>query len=158
MTSDIKLRLATPKDYTSLGEVMFDAVRRGRSEYTEAQREAWVPKPRTGQEWNERLDKQKIIVAENADGIIGFMSLAPKSYLDFAYIRPKFQGQGLFRKLYAEIEALATRQKQPRIWVHASLMAQPAFSKIGFKIIKQETVTIADQAFKRFEMEKLLEV
>ncbi len=156
MTSDIKLRWATQNDYELVGEVMFDAVRNGRSQYSDAQREAWVPQARTGTLWEKRLSEQSIIVAINSAQIVGFMSLAPKSYLDFAYVRPAFQGQGLFRRMYEKIEKLALEQKQPRIWVHASLMAQPAFSKIGFNIIKKENVEIAKETFERFEMEKHL--
>ncbi len=156
MTKDITLRWATPADYNILGKVMFDAVRNGRSNYSEAQRQAWVPVPRSGDAWDKRLGEQDIVVAESLEQIVGFMSLAPKSYLDFAYIRPDFQGRGLFRRLYGKIEHLAIEQKQFRIWVHASIMAQPAFSKIGFQIIKKESVTIANEAFDRFEMQKLL--
>lgn len=149
-------RWAGPPDYPVLADIMFDAVRNGPSRYSEPQRRAWVPKPRSGPEWDVRLSAQDIILAEEADEAAGFMSLAEGGYLDFAYIRPKFQGQGLFRKLYAYIEARAVEQSQPRIRVHASLMAQPAFSAMGFEIIESETVMISEQSFKRFAMQKKL--
>jgi putative acetyltransferase len=153
---NIQYRWATASDYDALGDVMFDAVRNGPSRYSEAHRAAWVEAPRQGAEWNEKLAKQSVAVAHIADEIIGLMSLASDGYLDFAYIRPAHQGTGVFRKLYAMILQLAEEQKQPRILVHASLMAQPAFSAMGFEIIKKETVALNGLDFERFEMQLLL--
>ncbi len=152
----ISLRWAGPADYAELADIMFDAVRNGPSKYNVGQRQAWVPERRSGDAWSRRLDAQNIITAEASGQLIGFMSLAPKGYLDFAYIRPGFQGRGVFRRLYREIETLASAQNQDRIWVHASLMAQPAFSKVGFDIVKQERVAIGEAALDRFEMEKTI--
>jgi hypothetical protein len=45
---------------------------------------------------------------------------------------------------------------EPRLWVHASLMAQPAFAAVGFSITEHQVVQIGDQAFKRAYMEKPL--
>lgn len=152
----IHYRWALASDYKELGDVMFDAVRNGPSLYTEMQREAWVEAPRQGSEWDERLTGQSIAVAELESRIVGFMSLMPDGYLDFAYIRPDHQGTGVFRKLYDMLLDLAHEQKLSRIYVHASLRAQPAFSAHGFEIIKKETVTLNEQEFDRFEMQFLM--
>jgi len=77
-----ELRLATPDDYAALGKVMYDSVRHGDSPYSDTQRQAWMPKPRSGTEWNERLTAQKIIIAETSDQILGFMSLTTEGYVD----------------------------------------------------------------------------
>ena len=42
------------------------------------------------------------------------------------------------------------------MWTHASLMAEPAFTKVGFSVRKRERVHIGAQGFDRFEMEKSL--
>ena len=156
MTTAPRIRWASSADYDALGDVMYDAVRNGPSRYTEAQRAAWTPMPRKGAEWAERLAEQEIIVAETSARIIGFMSLAPDGYIDFAYIRPGAQGSGLFRNLFNSIQEKARQQNEPRLWVHASLMARPAFSAMGFQIIKPENVDLGGQTFKRFKMEKYL--
>jgi putative acetyltransferase len=149
----ITYRWATDSDYDALGEVIFDAVRNGPSLYSEAQRSAWVDAPRSGPEWQQRMAAQSIAVAETDGNIAGLMSLTQDAYLDFAFIRPAYQGSGMFRQLYAMILELARDQKQPRILVHASLMAEPAFSAIGFEITKEETVEINGQYLDRFEMQ-----
>lgn len=147
---------AIPADYSDLADIIFDAVRNGPSLYTEAQRAAWMPGRRAGEEWEARLDRQVIVVARNQACAVGFMSLEPGGYIDFAYIRPKAQGFGLFRRLFAEIEAHALATGETRLWVHASLMAQPAFAALGFTVIEHEVVEIDGEKLERARMEKPL--
>ena len=151
-----KLRLGKESDFADLADVMFDAVRNGPSLYSEEQRRAWVPEKRAGEAWSERLSDQQIIVAERQGSIVGFMSVTAEGYLDFAYIRPLAQGTGLFRRLFQEIENLARETGISRLWVHASLKAQPAFSAVGFQILKKESIQIRGQSLDRFEMEKMV--
>jgi putative acetyltransferase len=153
---DISYRWANRSDYTELGSVMFDAVRNGRTLYTEDQRAAWVDSPRSGSDWNARLSEQNIAIAQSGDQTVGFMSLAINGYIDFAYIRPEYQQSGIFRCLYNMIFDLATSQGESRLWTHASLMAQPAFSAMGFDKLKKETVSLNNQVFDRFEMELMV--
>lgn len=149
---NFSLRWAKSLDYTALADVMFEAVRTGPSRYTEAQREQWVPARRIGADWTARLDRQAIIVAEDSAGIVAFMTLADAGYIDFAYILPESQGKGLFRRLYAEIEKLSHARRDPRLWVHASLAAMPAFAALGFSITEKQIVTIGTEKLERFEM------
>jgi putative acetyltransferase len=149
-------RWASAADADVLADIMFDAVRNGESRYTEQQRAAWVPARRTGQEWTARLQKQDIVVAEQDGRAIGFMSLASGGYVDFAYVRPEAQHTGLFRQLLSRIVERARARREPLLWTHASLMAEPAFAKLGFTIRKRERVHIGDQAFDRCEMERSL--
>ena len=151
-----RYRWANGGDYAGLAEAMFAAIRSGPSRYTERQRERWAPRPRDGADWIERLDRQEVVLAETAGRILGFMSLAPGGYVDFAYIRPEAQGSGLFRRLYTLIERRAAERGEPRLWVHASLMAEPAFAAVGFTVMAPQTVSIGDETFDRFLMEKHL--
>jgi putative acetyltransferase len=148
-----RLRWATNADYADLADVMFDAVRNGRSAYSDEQRRAWVPERRSGGDWSARLDKQIVTIGEDDGGVVGFMSLGEDGYIDFAYIRPRAQEQGLFRKLFAEIERRSHARDDARLWVHASLMAEPVFAAMGFSIIERQIVAIGPEQFERFEME-----
>jgi putative acetyltransferase len=156
MPKAYSLSWATSADYNDLADVMFDAVRNGPSKYTEAQRAAWVPVRRGGEEWAARLDRQVIAIARDAGRVIGFMSLERGGYIDFAYIRPEGQGAGLFTRLFAPIEAKAVAERELRLWTHASLMAQPAFAAVGFVVVMREVVQIGDEHFERAKMEKAL--
>lgn len=155
MDSAYQLLQATQADYDDLADVMFEAVRSGPSKYTDRQREKWVPHRRSGEQWNARLDRQMIILARSTNEIAGFMSLEPNGYIDFAYIRPSAQGTGLFRQLYAWIEQRSLARGDEKLWVHASLMAQPAFATMGFAIVEHQTVQIGGESFDRAEMQKV---
>lgn len=155
-TTPYTIRLAGHSDFDALGEAMFDAVRNSRSPYTTEQRQAWVPEIRRGDEWSARLSAQKIFVAEQERDIVGFMSLAANGYIDFAYIRPQHQGTGLFRRLYEQLVKTASHMGETRLWVHASLMAQPAFAAMGFVTLRAESIELRGQMLQRFEMEYYL--
>lgn len=156
MHPERSFRWASAGDHDLLAEIMFDAVRNGESRYTEPQRAAWVPSPRTGPDWTARLDRQEILVAEQEGRAMGFASLAVGGYVDFAYIRPEARHSGLFRQLLSRIVERAIARGEPRLWTHASLMAEPAFEKLGFAVRIREQVTIGGQSLDRCEMEMRL--
>ncbi|MFC4293280.1 GNAT family N-acetyltransferase [Sphingorhabdus arenilitoris] len=138
---------------------MYDAVHALPSPYSEAQRRAWMPEPRQGDEWNARLCRQHIVIADIAGHTAGFMSLEPQDdaslgYVDFAYILPQYRGQGIFAALYGWIEARALGAGITRLTTHASLAARPAFEREGFTVTQEETVTIGAEQLRRFAMTK----
>lgn len=153
---DITLRIATANDYDALGEVMFDAIHNGPTKYTGAQSNAWAPTQRSGPDWADRLSKKEVILAERGPAILGFMSIEPGGYIDFAYIRPSAQGSGLFRRLFADIQARAKETAETELSTHASLMAQPAFAAMGLAVDYHETVEIDGQELARAHMIKKL--
>ena len=99
-------------------------------------------------------------MAQNSDDeIVGFMSLKPdgdEGYVDFAYILLAARGQGLFRRLYCEIETQAKAMRFKALSTHASLMAHPAFLAMGFEVIKRESVEFNSAEFDRYAMFKPL--
>ena len=150
-------RPATPEDYDALGEVMFHAVWANPSPYTDDERRAWVSAPRIGADWAERLAGQMIIVFEEAGQIAGFMSVVPETgYVDFAYTLAAARGRGVFRELYARIETHARENGCAHLTTHASLSAHLAFLAVGFSVVQEEVVEIADQRLRRYEMAKSL--
>jgi putative acetyltransferase len=151
------IRVATANDYAALGQGMYDAVRTGSSRYSQAQRQAWVPVPRSGEPWNSRLAAQTIFLAEGDAGLQGFMSIDDAGYIDLAFIVPTYQGSGLFRRLFGAVRGRAEERGITKLETHASLMAQPAFSAMGFEIVEPQTVEIGDQKFDRFAMRMILE-
>ena len=150
------LTWATPTDAAELADVIFDAVRNGPSKYTPAQRAAWVPERRRGAEWESRLAAKDIAIGRDRIRILGFMTIEGGGYIDFAFIRPEAQGSGLFRRLFDMVQERARAADEARLWVHASLMAQPAFAAVGFSVVEHQIVQIGDQDFKRAMMEKPL--
>lgn len=156
MTKALHIRAGDVSDYDALGALIYDAIHNGPSFYTKAQSRAWMPAPRSGSDWAGRLSGKDLFVAEDADGLAGFMSLEPGGYVDFAYIRPSAQGSGLFRKLFDAVRSKALADGETHLSTHASLMAQPAFRTMGFETLAHEVVAVKDQELKRAHMQLAL--
>jgi putative acetyltransferase len=150
----MQVRWARDDDALELGAVFFAAVREGPSLYSEAERKAWVPEPPDPAAFAARLARDSVAVADIGGAPVGFMTLEAAGYIDLAYVLPAHQGRGVFRALYAKIEARARAQGIGRLSVHASLMAQPAFRAAGFAVIQHETVRRGPELLARAEMEK----
>ncbi|MEO1322299.1 MAG: GNAT family N-acetyltransferase [Pseudomonadota bacterium] len=150
------IRMATPNDYSELGELMYDAIHNGPTQYTAEQSRAWAAEPMRGDGWNARLSEKHVIVAEEENRPLGFMTIEHGGYIDFAYIRPDAQGTGLFRQLFEQAVSWALAQGEAELSTHASLMAQPAFAAMGFAVDYHETVEKDGQRLARARMIKQL--
>lgn len=150
------IRWATAADADLLGHVFFRAVREGPSPYTEAERAAWMPHVPEAVSWAARLAEKSCILKETESGPVGFMTIESGGYIDFAYILPDHRGRGVFRALYLPVEEHARASGESRLHTHASLMAQPAFHAVGFRVVQHETAERAGQFLRRAEMEKSL--
>jgi putative acetyltransferase len=157
MSETLQFRAGGPADYDALGQLIYDAIHKGPTFYTEAQSRAWMPAPRAGPDWAERLSGKDLFLAEDGEGLAGFMSLEPGGYIDFAYIRPSAQGSGLFRKLFERVTAKALADGETQLSTHASLMAQPAFRTMGLSSVAHEIVELDGQMLKRAHMQMSLE-
>lgn len=140
-----------------IAEVFYDAVHDGAPAYTPEERSAWMPERRGGKDWEARIASQSFWGVFDGEKLIGFMSLENGTYVDFAYILAAYQGQGLFPRLYAEVEAAAILAGASSLKTHASLMARRAFEKIGFSVVQAEEVDRGGVKLKRFEMSKTLD-
>lgn len=156
MSDVISVRVAQARDYDALGALMFEAIHNGPTKYSKAQSNAWAPAPQRGTEWATRLSQKTIFMTTQSENILGFMSIEPGGYIDFAYIRPNAQGSGLFRQLFNAVESRAKDEGETSLSTHASLMAQPAFAAMGFEIDHHETVTKDGQSLARARMVKIL--
>ena len=150
------IREVTSLEYDALGEVMFRAIREGDSPYSDAQREAWMPVARSGPDWAARLAAQYVVVAEVAGQIVGFMSVDPAGFVDLAFILPEARGQGLFGDLLRVITGFAEEKGFTQLSTNASLMAQPAFARHGFSIVRHERITRNGVGLERAAMVKKL--
>ncbi|MEE4187859.1 MAG: GNAT family N-acetyltransferase [Roseobacter sp.] len=152
----MRIRWADEQDADALAQVFFDAVRKGPSPYTEAERAAWLPDAPELPQWRKRIGQLHTAVAQVDGTYAGFMTIEPGGYIDLAFILHRFRGQGVFRALYTQIEEWALTQGEPRLWTFASLTAQAPFKAMGFAVINQKTVERSGQHLRRAQMEKVL--
>lgn len=146
-------RADTPEAAAVLGQIMYAAIHADPSPYTPAQRQAWCGQAPNSAAWQTRLAQQEVFVAERQAGPVGFMTLA-RPEIDLAFVLPGARGQGVFRGLYDASEHCARMQKITRLTTYASLMAQPAFARMGFVILHQEEVPRGSQVLSRALMAK----
>ncbi|MGO8610102.1 GNAT family N-acetyltransferase, partial [Rhizobium johnstonii] len=70
------------------------------ADYTPAQVAAWRAGWQNLPGWEAKIDAQHFLVAEDAAGRLGgFGSLAPDGLLDFLFVSPDCQRQGVARQL-----------------------------------------------------------
>ena len=150
------LRWATPRDAEGLRQVFYASVREGPSPYTQAQRAAWVPQLPEAEAWAKRLGGLNTAVCDVNGQSVGFMTVEPGGYIDLAFILAEYRGTGVFRALFGMIEQWAVDHREPLLWTHASLLAEPAFQALGFLVIHQETVARSGQMLDRAKMEKVI--
>ncbi|MDO5704476.1 MAG: GNAT family N-acetyltransferase [Paracoccus sp. (in: a-proteobacteria)] len=150
------MRWAGPDDAEALGRVMFDAIHRGKSPYTPAQQNAWLPAPNAGRAWASRLARQRVAMAEMDGRAVGFMTLAEDGRIDLAFLLPEYRGHGLFHQLYEMLEQDARDRGLDSLYTHASLMAEGPFMAAGFRTERAEQVERDGQVLARFLMRKWL--
>ncbi len=154
--TDTHLRGMITGEADALGRVMFRAIHDGYSDYTEAQRSAWCATPPAGDGWAAKLAAQDVCVVEALGAPVGFIT-RDGAYVDLAFVLPEWQGRGVFSMLCDRTEADARAVGLRRLWVHASLMAQPAFEAKGFAVTRHETVARRGETLDRAEMEKVFD-
>lgn len=135
-SSSVRLRPYEAADAKPLADLFFAAVRDGTvGYYSEEERRAWAPSPPDTDAWHARLDGQVSWVAEDASGLLGFMTLRDDGYIDLAYVRPDQRGQGIADLLYQRLEALARQRGLERLTSDASHLARRFFERRGWQVI-----------------------
>ncbi len=127
--------------------------------YTRAEQAQWSPKQPDLAKWAQRLSSQEVFLAiANLQEIVGFISLEPDGHIDYTYVDPEFQRQGIAKSLYCFVEALAIERAYPRLYVEASKLARPFFEQHGFRLLSSNTHPRGDQVLINYSLEKFLSV
>jgi putative acetyltransferase len=93
-----------------------------------------------------RLERQTVLLAEDAQGIAGFMSFHPPGELDVAYVRPDCAGKGVARRLHATLIQRARESGAQFPRTSASEPARRFFERQGWKV--EGATTSLDMAFR----------
>jgi putative acetyltransferase len=120
--------------------------------YNEAQRNAWAPlTPADLASWHRRLSRLHTLVAKNAANVGGFISYEDNGHIDLLYVDPAFARRGIGSMLLASV---ATAISNADLFTEASLVAEPFFSRRGFSIVEEQTVTYHGTVFRRYAMRR----
>lgn len=156
-TTEPSIRLSMPDDLEVLQRLFVECILSVcAGDYSEDQLRVWSASVKNIQRWTEMLSEQYALVAERHKTIVGFASLAHKGYVDFIYVHKDFQRQGIAERLYADIEKAARRRQAVELHSDVSKTARPFFERMGFRAIKEQTLTIEGIEISNYLMIKVL--
>lgn len=125
-------------------------------DYNSEQIKVWIASTENKQRWLDLIYNQILLVAIAKETIVGFCSLQKASFVDMLYIHKDYQGLGIARKLYTELEREAIKLQQNQLSADVSKTARPFFEKMGFKVFIKQTVKRQGIELTNFKMIKTL--
>ena len=157
MRQKARIRRYYDRDAASVANVFRRSVLEGAQEhYGPEERAAWAgPAPDAGL-WRERLGNLAGFVAENSDGIVGFMTLAEDGLVDHAYVLPQYRRTGVAQMLYQGIEQEARSLGLRALRTDASHYARPFFERLGWEVVREQRAVRHDVGLTNFAMCKAL--
>ena len=131
------IRKATIADNQAITQLFYETVTTVNvKDYDTQQIKTWASSAENKDFWQEQIEKQHFIIAENDEYLIGFASLTNDGCLDFMYVHKNHQNQGIASALLENILTKANRLNLIKIWTDASITARPFFLNKGFVIEK----------------------
>lgn len=125
-------------------------------DYNKQQRYAWAARGSDPARWQKRIATQHFLVAKQADGLVGFGSIASDGYLDVLYVHHAHQGRGVATRLLTALEDWASQQKLFEIATDASITARPFFARHGYEVLKEQQNRIEEEVLINYRMQKTL--
>ena len=157
MAESTRIREYRAGDAPEIARLFYETVRSvNRADYSEEQVEAWAPGVPDPEEWNSRVADCRTLVAEDCGEVVGVVELEGDGYLDRFYVRKDAVGRGVGRKLYEALEREARARGLRRVFTEASITARPFFERQGFRVVREQTVTVRGVPMTNFAMQKPL--
>ncbi|MER0440092.1 GNAT family N-acetyltransferase [Emticicia sp. W12TSBA100-4] len=142
------IRKATVADNQAITQLFYETITSVNvRDYDAQQIVTWASSAENKGFWQEQIEKQYFIIAENDEYLLGFASLTVDGYLDFMYVHKNHQKQGIASALLGNILTEANRLNLTKIWTDASITARPFFLNKGFIIEKIYTKISKEVAF-----------
>jgi putative acetyltransferase len=123
-------------------------------DYTQVQVEAWAPADIHFRDWFELCSSRCTLVAVEQDLVLGFGGLEVDGHVDRFYVHHQHQRKGVGKSLYGAIETEAQKLGLHRLFTEASITARPFFGRMGYALVRAQTVTCRGQVFTNYIMEK----
>ncbi|MDH6250757.1 putative acetyltransferase [Chryseobacterium sp. H1D6B] len=127
-----------------------------RSDYNDEQITVWSSATENIKRWESVLEEQFVLISEEQDQITGFCTLDKGNYIDLLFVHKDYLRQGTAEKLYTAVEQEAIRLNQAALTSDVSKTAKSFFEKMGFIVLKEQTVYVKDIEFINYKMRKTL--
>jgi putative acetyltransferase len=118
--------------------------------------ERWAPRDQDMGQWTQRLARTNPFVAIVGGQIVGMAEIASDGFIDYFYVHPRWQGQGVGKALLATLESEAANSGVNLIWADVSLTAKQFFASKGFRVVEAKTNIIFGHPAPNFRMQKIL--
>ncbi|ATC65907.1 GNAT family N-acetyltransferase [Nibricoccus aquaticus] len=116
----------------------------------------WASYPASGGDFEERLARGGVIVAEVGGAVVAFGQLEPVDHVAFLYCQGAFARRGLASAIYAEMEMRARAAGAKELRTEASRISRLFFERQGFAVTEVEQSVRLGVTFERFKMRKVL--
>ena len=158
MQQKIIVREYRPADVQELANIYYNTIHLiNIQHYSQEQVDVWAPESSLETEgWAKKFTRTKPFVAVAGDEIVGFAEFEPNGHIDCFYVHHEDQGCGVGSSLMKEIFNKANALKLKRVFAEVSITAKPFFESKGFKVVKQQNVTIRGIELTNFIMEIVL--
>lgn len=144
-------------DVRQIVHLFYDTVHKiNRRDYTVEQVNAWVPAIPDEAAWSARYSDRIAFVAEDEGIVLGFAELEPNGHIDCFYCHHLYQRQGVGRQLYQRLEQEANSLDLTKLFVEASITAQPFFGRMGFQTLRENKISRNKVELTNFLMERYL--
>lgn len=124
--------------------------------YSPEQIAVWAPENIDEQKWLASLESSITFVAEIDGIIVGFANMTHEGYLDRLYIHKNYQARYISFRLFKKLEQCARELGLAKLTTHCSITAKKPAERMGFKIVKEQTVIRKGVELMNYVMEKEL--
>jgi ribosomal protein S18 acetylase RimI-like enzyme len=130
VSEKVRIRAATPEDADAIAEVFIASFATL----------SFLPRLHTNAETidfiaNKVLREQEVLVAEENDGIVGFVAMAHGNFLEHLYVHPDSQGRGV-----GSVLLMRAKQRMPngfRLWLfQQNTQARRFYERHGLRAIE----------------------
>jgi putative acetyltransferase len=129
----------------------------GPAAYSAAQVRAWAATVSADKIAERSGDGRLVVVAvDTANNILGWGDLEADGHIDFLYTAPEAGGRGVGSTVLGVLEQHARARSMPRLYVEASVLAQPLFTRRGFVLLRRNELSLRGVAIHNYSMEKRL--
>ncbi|MBC7982546.1 MAG: GNAT family N-acetyltransferase [Candidatus Obscuribacterales bacterium] len=150
---DVHVRRYCEGEAAHLWKLHFHTVRVvNRSDYTQAQVEAWAPVDFDPQVWATRIHALNPFVATIDSQIVGYADVQQFGYIDHFYVHHQFQRRGVGRALFAQLDAVAKIAGLRQMHANVSITARPFFESYGFVAIVEQQIPLRGQVLTNIKM------
>lgn len=153
----MKIRLFDRQDAEQIAQLFHKTVHEVNiRDYSNNQVKAWAPDDIHFRNWAKVCSERFTYVADDRGVIAGFGELELNGHIDCFYCHKDYLKMGVGSKIYAAIQAKAEELGINRLYLEASITAQPFFLKMGFSTIREQQVERRGETFVNYVMEKFL--